>query len=306
MRIFLTGLLVSLLCQKALPQNSTEIANIIKSDKIFTNEQELKDWIKICNNDTIKLFDSLKRSSLDSIPADSLSSSIFLLKRISVYHSSLGVKNAAISLFLTTSKSKNSSVSSISIRALGDFPSNCFDKASVDSISSLIVRYPMLYRDAVLLAGYVGNPTFIERINSVFPNSRSFSKQDRWATYKALARLGDKDALSFCVNRVALLPLSDQVIDVLYPDLVYIHKKEALELMVKALFSEENLCTSTNPNSDNRILCGYRIMELLAPVIVDFPIKVLPSGDLDVKDYKQALVDVRAWFNKNKDTYIIR
>jgi hypothetical protein len=306
MRSFLLGLIIILLCQKVLPQEPKEIVENLSAGKIFTSEKELKEWIALCGNDTICLFKCLNNSKLDSLSAEKLSTSLYLVKNLSSKHSSRKVKEAAVNLFFTTSKSRYSGVSSLSFKALISLPVGCYDITSIDSISSLIANHPLLYKDAVLLAGYVGNPIFIERINSLFPNARNFTKQERWATYKALARLGDKDALNYCINRVSSIPLSDQVIDVLYPDLIYIHKREAFEVMIKALYSDEPLCTSANPNSDSKIICGYRIMELLALAITDFPVKVLPSGDLDTKDYKQALIVVRNWFDKNRNSFVIK
>jgi hypothetical protein len=47
-------------------------------------------------------------------------------------------------------------------------------------------------------------------------------------------------------------------------------------------------------------------MEYLAPVIENYPLKIRGSGDIDTKDYKEALNTVRKWFKKKNGNYEIR
>jgi len=54
------------------------------------------------------------------------------------------------------------------------------------------------------------------------------------------------------------------------------------------------------------MVCGFSVIALIAPYIENFPVKVRTSGDLDVKDYNQALLDVRNWIKQNRDTYRIK
>jgi hypothetical protein len=72
------------------------------------------------------------------------------------------------------------------------------------------------------------------------------------------------------------------------------------EYLVTVLNSDEKLCSSSNPGSDVSILCGYRVMEYLAPVVKGYPLKQLPSGDIDTNDYHKALLSARSWFAKKK------
>jgi hypothetical protein len=47
-------------------------------------------------------------------------------------------------------------------------------------------------------------------------------------------------------------------------------------------------------------------MELLAPVIVDFPVKTDITGQLETDDYPAALQTVRKWFVNNNMEYNMR
>lgn len=282
------------------------ISGKIARGDIFENEKELSEWVNLCGKDTIILFKQLTNSMIDSLQEDKLINSLSTLRGFLSKPSSNAVKSEIVNFILVTTKSKHSSVVAKSFRILKDIPVKNFDKSAVDSIVSMISKYPRIYIDAMLLVGYINTPNFIDEIKVVFPNSRRFTRQEQWTTYKVLARLGDKEALTFCINKVTALPINDQVIDVLYADLIYTRQKEAVDVLVKTLNSDEPLCSSTNPNNDSKMICGYRIMEMLAPVIEDFPVKTLPSGDLDVKDYKKALIEVRNWFKKRESAYSIK
>jgi len=305
MKSFYVVLLLVLPISNLYPQSQIDCSKSLKKESVFTNEVELKEWLKAYKNDTVNILECLKERAFDSVFISSLPTSIYLIKNLSINSSNKKIKEAAIKFFLSTSKSKIPDVSLASVNALKFYPAIYYDDVDIDAILELIEKHPSVYKESVELAGYLGNPKFLIKIKEIFPGSRNFSKQERWASYKALARLGDNEAMDFCIKRISSLPINDQVIDVLYPDLIYIHRKEAFDLIIKALNSDDLLCTSSNPNSDSKIVCGYRIMELLAPVIVDFPVKVLPSGDLDTKDYKKTLNDVRVWFSKNGNSYSI-
>jgi len=285
-------------------QKSQLFQKIEKGD-LFSSEKDLMLWLDLSSKDTVRFVEALKYSPVDSLSEDKLLSALPLIKKLADAKSRPAVKAEAVKFFLVTAKSRYSSVVAKSFRLLQSIPAKNFDKSAVDSIAVMISKSPRNYSDAILLAGYLNEPIFIDVIKRVFPNSRGFTRQEQWATYKVLARLGDKEALAYCVKKVTALPVNDQVVDVLFPDLIYTRQKEAVDVLIKVLNSDEKLCSSTNPNSDGKILCGYRIMEMLAPVIENFPVKTLPSGDLDVNDYTKALFEVRDWFQKSNFKYII-
>lgn len=303
-RVILLSLVV-LLHFNLFSQIQSPCSGITMSSRVLSSSTELNSWLKAFSNDTSKFLNYLNSCYTDSLLIGNEYSSINLLNGLSVKSSSLGVKRESIRLYLTLAKSKSSTIAALAVKALMAYPRGIFNSSDFDSISTLITANASNYKDLVELAGYLNRDRFIPPIRAVFPNTRNFTKPEQWATYKTLARLGDKDALDYCLKRISALPVNDQVVDVLYPDLIYLHRKEAIDLIIKELFTDKPLCTSTNPNSDGKILCGYRIMELLAPVIVDFPVKLLPSGDLDCKDYRKTLKRVRGWFKKKGNAYSI-
>ncbi len=62
----------------------------------------------------------------------------------------------------------------------------------------------------------------------------------------------------------------------------------------------------TELKASGKINSAYRIMELLAPCISDFPFGIKHGNQLDVPDYEQALKDIRKWFMEHQDYEINR
>ncbi|BDX37783.1 hypothetical protein CYCD_11380 [Tenuifilaceae bacterium CYCD] len=277
----------------------------ITIEDLTSNQITIDNILKRCNSDTIELIKCIKEYSGDTLKYEKALQLSNIVKELTQKTNNIKIKQEAIHYFLMNLSNANPGVASNSINVLKKFPKTYYDSSAITLINLCIIKNASSYKNIVLLAGYIGDSTTLKQINSVFPNSRNYNKTEKWATYLALARLGDNASLNYCISKINSLPLNDEVIDILYPDLIYTHRKEAYDVLVKSIFSDEKLCSSTNPNSDSKIICGYRVIELLSPQIEGFPIEVLPSGDLNIDNYPKALEITRNWFNNNKKEYVI-
>lgn len=106
-------------------------------------------------------------------------------------------------------------------------------------------------------------------------------------------------------NRVKKLPVNDDVVYQVFPDLIYTRQQEAIAYLVTALDSDATDCLSADAERQTPISCGYRIMEQLAAIIEGYPLILGESGDIITGDYPAALNIVRKWFQINQ-TYSIR
>ena len=179
-----------------------------------------------------------------------------------------------------------------------------FDNESRNHIAGLLKNVDTPHYDAlVLLAGFigVGNDELLE----LYRNP-DLSVRKKWNIALALARMGNEEATTWCVQKVKSAPVNGNLINYVLPDLVYTRQREAIDYCVELLFSDEKLCSSPNPNLSEAIPCAYRIIELLAPAIEDFPIKVDPSIGLESDNYPKTLQTVREWFKKNSDYKIMK
>ena len=303
-QFYLVVLTILLFVGNVESQNVQETCNL-EVNNLVSGKVNVNGALKQCKNDTLGLIVSITNFINDSTTYECYQALNSTITHLSLKSKNSVIKKNAINFFCKNLPNRNSTITTQAINSLKKFSKNDFDSRSIQIIEQYINVNYTAYKELILLAGYVGNHKTIEKINEIFPNDRNFSKPERWATHIALARLGDDSSLQYCKSKVESSPLNDQVVDILYKDLVYTRKKEAYDLMVKTIYSDEKLCTSSNPNSDSKIICGYRVLELVAPYIDNFPIKVLESGDLDTENYPKALEISREWFQNHKESYTI-
>jgi hypothetical protein len=154
------------------------------------------------------------------------------------------------------------------------------------------------YGDLARLAGYLGIGEEVLYRHYLTPD---LPVKEKWNVALALARMGKAEELAYCMKKIKSLPVNNNLVHYALPDLIYTRQKQALDYCVELLYNDERLCRSSNPDFSESFPCGYRIMELLAPVIVDFPMKTDITGQLDTDDYPAALQTVRKWFINNME-----
>lgn len=147
-----------------------------------------------------------------------------------------------------------------------------------------------------MLAGYVGAASDAMQQQLLLPG---ITAEKKWALSLGLARQGNTDCIEFCINSIKKVPVGNDLIKFVIPDLLYIREKKATDYCVELLNMDEKLCTSADPDKQEKILCGYYIVELLAPVILNFPYKTDGTGSLVAENYESALIAVKAWFQAN-------
>jgi hypothetical protein len=107
--------------------------------------------------------------------------------------------------------------------------------------------------------------------------------------------MGDKQNIQFITERLTQASVNDDFVYEVVPDLIYTRQPEIFEYLEQIILSNAQNCSSANPDAETNILCGYRVMEYLAPVIEDFPLPTDEYGELMVDDYPEALEELRNW-----------
>jgi len=183
--------------------------------------------------------------------------------------------------------------------------SDRFEEARQEIVETLLSSdISNLRVNLILSAGYL-QLTETKRALRRIGNDRNASTNIRVAAHKALARMGDRRALNFLISNVEQAGMNDNVVAVLFPDLIYTQQRRAFDVIIDALFDDVPRCRSSNPNLNVAILCGFRIMEMLAPLIKDFPLEVHASGDIKTDCYREALEITRQWFREHRTSYVI-
>jgi hypothetical protein len=195
-------------------------------------------------------------------------------------------------------------IRSTALDLLKGFGKGDFTGAAIDRIKEF-VRTETTPADAFFkVAGFL-------ELSDLIPIIRPWSQPGnatsiRWASILALSRMGDTSATVDMMRRIRSRPVNDDMVYELLPDILYTRQREPVHYAVDQLYSDEKNCMSADAETEVPVLCGYRIMELLAPVIAAYPLQLSAYGDLDVDDYEKALKNVREWFSENQAYTILK
>lgn len=204
-------------------------------------------------------------------------------------------KKAVQSIVWQWRKSDPSSLLSL----LKKFQKEDFEPAIVDSLHHFLDSPTNQKSSLIRLIGFAGTSSFAEKLRKF--SSKENTQSVRWSAMLAMTRLGDVEMASAVLEKVKKLKVNDETVNQLFPDLVYTRDKQVFDYLVEVIKSDQPSCESADNDHPTSILCGYRVMEQLAPVIKDYPLTLDASGDVKTKDYKQALETVRQWFQKNTE-----
>lgn len=212
----------------------------------------------------------------------------------------LADQKEAVHILLNGCNDANKAVVGRCLSYLKSFSVKAYDTDSKESLNHLLQEKEMAhFRELYLLAGYVG--VGMGTIQQQLLSTVDYNRSQRWVMHLALARMGHKESMKSCILMVEKVEDGNNKVAYLVPDLIYTRQKEAIDFCVDILNSDEKNCLSPNPDIDVKILCGYRVLELLAPVINNFPYKAGSAGNLLVDDYEKALYVAREWFLKHPD-----
>lgn len=206
------------------------------------------------------------------------------------------VKQRVVNLLVDAVGDDDSGNSGAVMDMLTAYPAEAFATEARQKLTAYIHLRKSHLNKLFLLVGYVPASNTAARIRELLDAGALRAERVRWAAYLALARLGDTAAIDRVMNAAKSQPVNDDFIYGLAPDLVYTRQKEAINYLVEILNSDSPDCASADPDDSRKILCGYRLIEQLAPALKDYPYTLDPSGDLDVDDYREALQVVRRWF----------
>lgn len=187
---------------------------------------------------------------------------------------------------------------------LESFSPQAFTSATSNQVSSVVLEQKMPSKQISFLAARLNIESLIPYFENLL-NQKDLSMSTKWYLNVTLGRYGDDDAVLWCLNQIERTGMNDMVILALIPDLVFTRNKNAIDFLLESILSDEQNCSSPNLDSDAKITCAYRLMELVAPAISDFPFQVDAAGQLDTNDYEKALVVVREWISEKKDDYSI-
>jgi hypothetical protein len=188
------------------------------------------------------------------------------------------------------------------IGELQNFTPTDFSAADRLRLTTLLIAEEVPHRDRLfLLAGYLG---MADALRAVPPELRRTERLQR-SYVLALVRAGDPERRQQLLRSLPTLPYDDTFVYQVLPLLIYTHDRAVYDFLIGRLLRDNRGCRSADLHASDRVDCGYRLLEALAPVLADFPWRVGPGGDLDVADYPAALREARAWLRAHRQDYRI-
>jgi hypothetical protein len=151
---------------------------------------------------------------------------------------------------------------------------------------------------------FAGKESAAPALNSLLTKA-TLSKIDKKDIKLALIRSGDNSLADKMHEKMKEMVVDDQLIYSGLDDIIYTKNKLLYGFLLNAILKNEKKCTSANNDDNTYISCAYRLIERLAPVITNFPAKVNNTGDLVTKNPEETLSTVRAWIQKNQDSFEI-
>ncbi len=253
----------------------------------------------ISSNDSavfsLEILQPFLKDSSDAVRAKAYEATFLICSR----SEDVDVRRHGVEILTSGYSGKQDENAAEAIAFLTHFRKDDFTLSAKDSLRKYVRSSGNLHVDGLMkLAGYLG-------LRDLIPDIRPWSLAGnptplRWAALLSLARLGDPSAITDIMKRVRKLTVNDDVVYEVFPDLLYTRQSEPIAYAIEALQSDDRNCRSPDAEREKPIPCGYRIIELLAPVIDGYPLELDETGDIKTNDYTEALKTVRAWFNSGK------
>jgi hypothetical protein len=222
-----------------------------------------------------------------------------IAKRIGQRSRNLAVRQTATAQLTRGIADPDAGISGNNSDALTGFRQTDFSAAAQTQLVNYLQPGTPHLDQVAMLAGFVSEESARAELQSLL--TPKVSATTRWAIRLALARTGDEAAINYVLDKLNAAPVNDALVYDIVPGLVYTRQPAIFRYLETLVMSDEPNCQSADPDSQQRIRCGYRVMEALAPALTGFPVAVDAYGELLTDDYEQSLREVRAWLRERKD-----
>ncbi len=224
---------------------------------------------------------------------------IRLMVVVGSQNSSIYTRKSAVDYLVKQIDTEESSSNRQIVKGLRKFKAEDFDENIKKKVGTFVRAEYAPLEKWVELAGFLQLQPVLEEIKYKHQDN----KQLRQKIGIALTRCGDKAKVENLLKNIRTLEVNDEFVYGVVPLLVYARQKETTDFLFDIILSDEKKCTPAGPDIEGNILCGYRVMEAIAPYVEGIPLEIGPSGDLVTNDYKKALSQTRQWINNNRSTY---
>lgn len=151
---------------------------------------------------------------------------------------------------------------------------------------------------------FAGQSAVVSNINALL-SKPNLTKADKKDIKLALVRCNDERLSAKMLETLKQQVVNDNLIYSALPDILYTKNKLLYTYLLNAILSDDKKCSSANNDDTTPIVCAFRLIEQVAPSIVNFPVSVNEKGEIISKDLNKTLTETRAWITANKETFTI-
>lgn len=257
-----------------------------------------------CSQKPQEIFKLYEKYNTDTVP--SIRSFVYTLTHKStIKQTDKHFRTEGVLKLTNASLDKNSGNCSKVTRYLQNYNREDFSPDAIEVLKELLKEGIFYKEEIVKLCAFINNESLNVELLKL-KNTPEFSNgKKKWALTVALSRIGHKPAVEDCLAAAIKTGNGDALTYNLIDDLIFSRSKLVFDYLIELLNSNDKVCSSPNPDSESKILCGYQIMEYLAPRIKDFPLKTGISGQIKTNNYEEALLISRKWFAEHQNNYKI-
>lgn len=222
-----------------------------------------------------------------------------LMAKVGSHHQGLESRQRAVFELLTAAQTASDLMLEKIATGLEQFKVTDYEESAIAQLRLLIEKKPAHLKEYIKIAGFLQLKEDLTALKEPYKSDKDLHKN----LSIALARSGDEQKMEVLLKSVSEMPVDDDFVYGVVPVLAYTRQKAATDFLFDIILSDEKTCTPAGPDVPGKILCGYRVMEEIAPYVEGFPVEVGASGDLKVRDYQAAIKLVRQWIKIHREDY---
>ncbi len=179
-------------------------------------------------------------------------------------------------------------------KACSKFAKSAYTTNTKLHIQKHLLTQPQYLDKWLLLAGFATDDPM--PILQVLEGQKSRSIQQ--AGKLALVRMGDEGKTKSFLKTIKRIPIEDDFVFNIAPLAIYTRNKKAIQYLVEIIIENRGKCHPADAETSGQISCSYRLVELLSPVILDFPKEM--EKEFSNMNAKEQLGAVIKWLKANK------
>lgn len=210
------------------------------------------------------------------------------------------IRKQVLMLLLQGSRDSDPLVARKNLAQLKNFDRSLFDAQAKKVLEDIFRTTANPSEELIKITGFAGCVGLIPDFKARIREIREKEAERKWAYYLALARMGDGEAIRYCMKRIQQLPVNDETIEDVFPDLIYIRRKEAVDYLLEVALDRPSGCSSSNPDNEQAVSCTAKILEMIAPYLAGFPVQ--DTAAFSSLSSEETIALVRKWLKEKYNT----